>query len=184
MRTTSLIPIGLFSLVIAGVLAFTYCKGKSRATRQNAWYVFAVRFFGLFYALTAIVVVFKLEIIGNAKTEALSPFGGNIVPFRTIIQYIGERNSVQLIGNIVALLPLPILLHLNFPQMSFKKCCIIALCTTALVEPVQLLINTAFNARANIIDIDDFLLNTAGCLLGLALVKLLMLVRKNRNTAK
>ena len=60
----------------------------------------------------------------------------------------------------------------------------IVLCVTVLIEPVQLLVNIIANAPANAIDIDDFLMNAAGCLLGLAAAELLLLITRRKKAVE
>ena len=102
------------------------------------------------------------------------PFAAvNLVPFKTIAEYIENRNRVQIFGNMLVLFPFPALLYFNFPKMNNRNYLVTVLCVTVLIEPIQLLINVIANISANVIDIDDFLLNAAGCLLGLTALKLL-----------
>ncbi|MDR3051515.1 MAG: VanZ family protein [Oscillospiraceae bacterium] len=177
MRTTTIIPLGVIAMLAATVLAFLPRK-KRRGNCATAVSLFSARFFGLWYVLTAVFVLFKLETIGLEPRGLTNPFEGNYVPLKTIMHYITEKNLVQLAGNAAMLFPLPILLHLNFPRLKYKRCLFFALCVSVLIEPLQFLVNIMINAHANIIDIDDFLLNTVGCLLGLLALRLMPAFRK------
>ncbi|MDR0838755.1 MAG: VanZ family protein [Oscillospiraceae bacterium] len=174
MRITTAIPLGAAALIAALLSAIIHRKsGRAYALR-----VFFARFLGLWYALVALVVLFKLETIGLSLKWPSSLFTGNYVPLKTITQYLRQRNLVQLGGNLAVMFPLPILLYLNFPQAGYKNCLWLSLLVTALVEPLQLFINLALNIRTNIVDIDDFLLNAAGCLLGLLALRLFLSLRR------
>ena len=107
----------------------------------------------------------------------------NLVPFRTIANYLSTRNVVQLLGNVLVLLPFPILLRLNFPALKSTVFRIILLFVTIMIEPAQLLINVLLHSPFNAIDIDDFLLNAIGCCLGFTIVKLMASIRIHRKEA-
>ena len=107
----------------------------------------------------------------------------NLVPFRTITEYLGKRNWVQLLGNGFVFFPFPLLLHLNFPKLTIKSCYWTLWCVVLMVEHEQLLVNMISNTSVNAIDIDNFLLNITGCLLGLAFTKLIDSIVMQRKDA-
>ncbi|MDR0917437.1 MAG: VanZ family protein [Oscillospiraceae bacterium] len=176
MLITDIIPLGAVAIVAAAILTVIACIRQKRTLTQ-AIYVFAVRFFGLWYALIAVTLLFKLFTVRFAVSGEENPLRANFVPFRTIMQYVKQRNTVQIFGNIAALFPLPIMLHLNFPRTPFRKCAVIAAVVTILIEPLQLLVNIAIRAPFNVVDIDDLILNAVGVAVGLLAVRFVMIIR-------
>ncbi|OPX46269.1 VanZ like family protein [Ruminiclostridium hungatei] len=98
--------------------------------------------------------------------------GINLIPFSTIMQYLtGYMTTrsviINLLGNIIAFMPMGFLLPLAFTSVrSFRRVLIISCLSTALVEITQYL------TRSGISDIDDILLNVVGGILGYFLFKL------------
>ena len=121
-------------------------------------------------ALVLNVLVFKnLPVIRIGHMHF--KFGGtregaaNLVPFRSILPYLlGKRGSligaVNLIGNIVALMPVGLLLPFIFRSMSWKKALIVAVGSGLGIELMQEIF------RVGIFDIDDVILNALGLMLG------------------
>jgi glycopeptide antibiotics resistance protein len=172
MLITDVIPLGLTALIAAGLLLGLFQRDSLRADPQKAMRLFLGYFLGIWWALLAIAVLFKLRTF--LLTEQGDPFANiNLVPFTTIAPYLAQGDLIQLVGNIFILFPLPLFLYFNFPHMKNRTLLLSVLCVTVLIEPVQLLINIITNAPANVIDIDDFFLNATGCLLGLGLTLLL-----------
>ena len=182
MLATDLLPIGLSAFIVAIILVTVLDRTKLRNDRCRILSLLLLRFFGLFWITTAAFLLFKIRIL--FLHELGNPLDAmNLVPFRTIANYLRTRNVVQLLGNSLVLLPFPILLRLNFPTLKSKVFRMILLFVTFLIEPVQLLINVLLHSPFNAIDIDDFLLNAIGCFLGFAIVKLIASNRIHRKKA-
>lgn len=88
----------------------------------------------------------------------------NLVPFRTIAEYLGKGDFRQFIvniaGNIVCLMPLGILLPLNFKKQ--RKTGVFLLTCTAIVAAVEIL---QIATLSGICDVDDLILNVGGAFL-------------------
>jgi glycopeptide antibiotics resistance protein len=181
MRTTDILPLGAIALAATAILTVIACARQKRTFGQGLR-LFVVRFGGLWYALVAVTLLFKLGTIKFAVDSELSPFYKmNLVPFRTLENYFARHlptQIAQIIGNIAVLLPLPILLRLNFPKISFRRVAAISVILTVLIEPLQLLVNVIIRAPYNSIDIDDLILNAVGAVIGLCVAKAIMTVRK------
>ena len=88
----------------------------------------------------------------------------NLVPFKTILQYFSEGTlnqfTVNIIGNLVCLMPLGILLPLNFEKQqrtgNFLLTCVL------IVSAVEIL---QFATLSGSCDIDDLILNVGGAFL-------------------
>lgn len=98
-------------------------------------------------------------------------FGGtqegaaNLVPFRTILFYLQGHNGfliafINIIGNIIALVPFGFLVPFVFSKLNWRKIILIAFITGFAIELTQL------KLHIGIFDIDDVLLNGLGVMIG------------------
>lgn len=98
-------------------------------------------------------------------------FGGsqtgpaNLVPFKTILVYLlGEKGlmigGINLVGNIVLLMPVGFLVPLIFRNITWKKTLAVAVAFGFAIEGLQVLL------RVGIFDIDDVILNGLGVMIG------------------
>lgn len=181
MYITYLIPMGVIAFIAASLLVIVCHREKLRTDRRGALRMLLTRFLGLWWAIAAISLLFKITgFTMDGQGDLFTVV--NLVPFKTIAEYIEKGNLVQILGNMLVLFPFPALLYFNFPKMNNRDYLVTVLCVAVLIEPIQFLINVIANTPANVIDIDDFLLNAAGCLLGLLALKSLkhMTQRKKR----
>ena len=133
------------------------------------------RFISIFmliaYSVTLIkVMVFKdmpLIRIGSLRLN----FGGshegpaNLLPFKTILPYLlGEKGliiaGVNLVGNIVLLVPIGFLVPFAWRGMTWKKSLAVAVAAGCAIEGMQAVL------RVGIFDIDDVILNGLGVMVG------------------
>lgn len=98
-------------------------------------------------------------------------FGGthegpaNLVPFKTIVPFLlGEKGwligGINIIGNIILLVPIGFLAPLVFHEMNRKKSLILAMAAGLAIEGTQAFLHVG------IFDIDDVILNGLGVMLG------------------
>ena len=98
-------------------------------------------------------------------------FGGtqegpaNLIPFKTILPYLlGEKGfligAVNLLGNIVLLVPIGFLVPFVFRNITWKKSLAIAVAAGFIIEGMQVPLH------AGIFDIDDVILNALGVMIG------------------
>ena len=135
---------------------------------------------GLFIAysvLLATVMVFKD--IPMVRIGALMlDFGGthegpaNLVPFKTILPYLrGDKGAiiagVNLVGNILPLVPLGILAPYAFRNLGWKGALGLSVGMGLCIEAAQMVL------RVGIFDIDDVILNALGVMIGYGSVVLL-----------
>ena len=98
----------------------------------------------------------------------------NLVPFHTIVSYLKADGyavsvsvrAINLLGNVLVLVPFGVLLPLAFPKM--QKWSRVFLCGSALILLIE--VTQFFVGRAA--DIDDYILNILGVMLGYALLRL------------
>jgi glycopeptide antibiotics resistance protein len=99
----------------------------------------------------------------------------NLEPFMMFKQF--RLSSMQVIGNLVMLLPLGIYLPLLFTKLSgFFKVFIICLLVSVSIELMQLI--TSYRST----DIDDVILNTSGAVAGYIIYKLIGITIKRTGT--
>jgi len=89
----------------------------------------------------------------------------NFLPFKSIYRYVSGRNgfiigTLNLVGNIVLLVPVGFLLLLLLPGLHWKKLVLLAVCCGLALELTELLF------EVGIFDVDDILLNAIGVVLG------------------
>lgn len=108
---------------------------------------------------------------------------GNYVPFVTIDRYVnGYPNSgvaaLNILGNVLAFLPLGILLPLLYPSLrSLWKITLLGLLVSLLIECTQLVF------VIGVFDVDDLLLNTLGAVLGYVCLRVAARFRRARKPA-
>jgi glycopeptide antibiotics resistance protein len=155
------------ALVAAVLAVLLFDRKKCAGSVTGGALVFFARFCLLFYCLAAVMVLFKPNILLRHWGEGYDSLAGwQPVPFEMIRRYARAGNWVQLGGNVLVTVPLAPLLWWNTAKRRVLRCCAAALCVTVLIEPVQLLINFLTRSRVNVLDVDDLILNLAGCLAG------------------
>lgn len=97
-----------------------------------------------------------------------------LVPFHTI-KY---SNYISTFGNLIMLIFLPIILYLNLG--SLKKICIFAGLIPVMIEPVQFIIDWLTRFPNFVVDIDDFILQLSGSIIGLFFVISFRHISQNR----
>lgn len=145
---------------------------------------FAKEFFLLTFATYIFALIFIVWIKGGMPSEYLRY---NYIPFKTILNYL-DFHSIQIsllniIGNLLITAPLGF--YAVFQIRLFKNINIIfyALIISMSIEMVQLLL-FLFGMGARTIDIDDVILNTAGCTAGYYITKFLYLKFTNNSELK
>ncbi len=89
----------------------------------------------------------------------------NFVPFATILPYLLGDNGLaiaflNLAGNIALLVPMGFLVHLVYPNMTWKKALGLGAACGFAIETIQSIL------RVGIFDIDDVILNMLGVIVG------------------
>lgn len=127
-----------------------------------------------------IIYVFKLTIFPirllNIELSKYSHLYYQIIPLKTISKVLIHDNwKIQILGNIVLLLPMP--LFIGFYQhyyITFKKSFAMIFFTSLSVEFTQLLINIITQNPNKVADIDDLMLNVLGGIIGWAIYSILV----------
>lgn len=111
----------------------------------------------------------------------MSSISYNLVPFKTIANYLINRGNVNfdvwiynLAGNVAAFMPLGFLLPFAFRGMRAVQTYIAAFILILTAEVLQLI------SRRGVFDVDDLLLNMLGCMIGYGIYKFLYSLFKGR----
>ncbi len=131
-----------------------------------------------YVAILIKVMVFKHVPLIKLGTLMLN-FGGtnpghsaNFVPFKTILPYLlGEKGliigGINLVGNIILLVPIGFLVPLVYRNMTWKKSLVLAAAAGLAIEGMQVML------RVGIFDIDDVILNALGVMIGYSVFAIL-----------
>lgn len=128
----------------------------------------------------------NFDFVGNFKDRISSgAWGVNLVPFRTIRNYIKYsgflHTMINIFGNIIIFVPFGILLAEIFPKTrNILKILGITFATSFFVEFIQFFIGRS-------VDIDDLILNLLGSVIGYFIWKKILrfkFARKNRRRIK
>ena len=121
------------------------------------------------------IILVKVMVLKDVPMIRMGPvmlnFGGtqvgdpNFVPFKTILPYVlGEYGlmigALNIIGNIVFLVPIGFLLPFVFVRIDWKKSLALAILSGMLIELTQVVLHLG------IFDIDDVILNGLGVMVG------------------
>lgn len=106
----------------------------------------------------------------------------NLVPFQTVMRYLnnkGQWNSLDVVGNILLLVPMGIYIHALFKKKRFWKSALMALLMIVLIESAQFILATGS------FDIDDIIMNFIGALIGILTFQLIyQLCKKDSEQSK
>lgn len=107
----------------------------------------------------------NFDFVGNFKDRITSgAWGVNLVPFRTIKNYIKYsgflHTMINIVGNIIIFVPFGIFVAEIFPNTrKSSHIFLISVCTSFFVEFIQFFIGRS-------VDIDDLMLNVCGSMIG------------------
>lgn len=105
------------------------------------------------------------------------PIYNNYVPFKTIFNIFQDGNLhniiLQIIGNIILLLPIGFLMPIISKRNNFLNIIFKGLLCSILIESLQGIISLAIGVTYRTIDIDDIILNTIGVFIGYVFYKLI-----------
>ena len=138
--------------------------------KKNSYNIIAKILFLLYAAILFKVIVLKDVPMLRVGPIALN-FGGtqagdpNYIPFKTIMPYLfGSAGwligGLNILGNILLLVPVGFLLPFIFQKMNWKYVLLISILSGLFIEGMQVFLHVG------IFDIDDVILNGLGVLLG------------------
>jgi glycopeptide antibiotics resistance protein len=126
--------------------------------------------FVAYFLILVKLIFFKFPldmVLSSIKNTGLGvPVSMNLIPFKTILPYVGDVSYSKvairnLLGNILLFLPFGLLLPaIKTGVDSYKKMFIFSVLFSLFFEATQLLL------RIGSFDVDDLILNTLGAMLG------------------
>ncbi|USB34953.1 VanZ family protein [Paenibacillus sp. YPG26] len=124
----------------------------------------------MLYCITLIYIVW---IRGNMPSDR---FLHNFIPFKTILSYL-EFHSIRVaiqnvLGNLLLIFPMGAFAFYNIRLMKGTGVFIYALLISIIIELGQFLLFLV-GISGRVIDIDDIILNTSGCIAGFYIVRFL-----------
>jgi glycopeptide antibiotics resistance protein len=128
------------------------------------------------------VVILPIRILPPALLEKEGQLADylQLIPFRTISRTLKDSGvmSIQIIGNILLLLPLPILLGCMGKKSTFSGLLVRCFLVSAGIEILQLCIDIVLKYPSRTFDVDDLILNTFGIVIGIGIFKQIGKIRK------
>jgi glycopeptide antibiotics resistance protein len=133
------------------------------------------RLISAFILIAYSTILIKVMVFKDVPVIRIGPlmlnFGGthegpaNLVPFKTILPYLlGEKGliiaGINLVGNIVLLVPIGFLVPFVFRNITWKKSLALSVAAGFVIEGMQVLFHVG------IFDIDDVILNALGFMMG------------------
>lgn len=167
------------SLVILGWVIFRICANRRRGSFSWKWE--AVQLLFLINLAVISRMVFHPMETNNGQIMPLVfdaatawPFRINLIPFVNLFDYETNRSMwLNVIGNAAMFIPTGILTPLLYKHLdSLKKTVLTGFLISLTIEILQL----PFAVRAS--DVDDLILNTAGCLAGYGILCLVRFLKK------
>ena len=182
MITIQLFP-STFLFLFAVVFVVTIIVRAVRKTSKLK--LFYVGIIELYVLLLFSVTILPIQIVDSVMLEEKIAFVNyfQLIPFYSIRALFKNHDflSIQLVGNVILLMPLPILLGYinkkNSFMMLFAKCTAISLG----IEIVQLCIDLVLQYPSRVFDVDDIILNAVGILLGILVFYLIFRFKKLYN---
>jgi glycopeptide antibiotics resistance protein len=154
------------AFVIYFFIDFIFKKNRRTAIDYLIYYSF------IFYLLCLIKVVFFPIAIYNHPELKYSSSYVQLIPFKSIIEDINNKNYIQAWGNIILFMPLSVYWTLlNKRAKFFGYSLIFGFAITFTIESIQLLIDYVTHFSNKFFDVDDMILNTIGFVLGWFLTK-------------
>lgn len=154
-------------VIIYIIARFVYCIRKKQKTTLKKELLHVV-FVGYIGAVFTLLITFHTSLsFGEGIFELESVYSGegrlNLIPFKTIAEQLNsdrEMDYVNLLGNFLMMLPMPIFIKLHKPQYKNYTCLLIVLAVVITSETIQYFTGRSF-------DMDDIILNMVGASIGL-----------------
>ena len=153
--------------------------------KMSDWKYEATQLFFLVNLMVIVRMTFYPFAMADGKVQplifepaAIFPLRVNLIPFVNMLQYDTKFDLlINLIGNSTMFIPTGIMVPLIYRNVdSLKKTVLTGFAISLTIELLQL----PFAVRAS--DVDDLVLNTAGCLMGYGILCLIRGIKKR--TAK
>ena len=131
----------------------------------------------LYIMLLISVTIFPIRIIPSEMRTGKNSILDfcQLIPFKDIIDIVknSEIINIQLIGNIILLMPMPVLIGYLSKKVNYKVLFFKSILFSFGIEIIQLIIDILLSYPSRIFDVDDIILNGIGILIGMIIFKIL-----------
>lgn len=176
----------LFTIVFIVLCSITYLtlrlKKKKPSTKQLILIGSTIFYYLSVFKLTLLPITIRFN--KESYPDVPWDYYYQLVPFKTIMSAFEYGNDIQVYGNLLILLPLPILLGLlKNGTSTFIRSLILVFTVSLSIELIQLVINITTGVPNKVADIDDLILNTIGGVIGWFLIRFYFLfIKENRKS--
>ena len=155
-------------LFVLGLFLFLLLK-RYKKNRVRIWVWISL----LIYTICLLkITLFPIYIFDKTTLEAMRNGIEEYIVFYQYVPFVSIRNYfhmgaiIQLIGNLLLLIPAAIYMQIwTHAKISVKKQVLFSLLISIVIELLQLMINSITGFPGRVADIDDVILNTVGVLL-------------------
>lgn len=131
----------------------------------------------LYIMLLISVTIFPIRIIPSEMRTGKNSILDfcQLIPFKDIIDIVKNSGiiNIQLIGNIILLMPMPVLIGYLSKKVNYKVLFFKSILFSFGIEIIQFIIDTLLSYPSRIFDVDDIILNGIGILIGMIIFKIL-----------
>lgn len=141
--------------------------------KKNSKTLFVWRsIFTLYILLLIKVTIFPFTFEHIPLVNEKSYLAIQLKPFQSIKKLIGQGNYIQIFGNIILMMPLPVLYEgIKAKEISrIQKLFMVSIASIS-VEFIQIVINIFTKVRNHVFDVDDIILNILGGIILIALYR-------------
>ena len=168
-----------FLVVYIFLLLLTFIIVKLRKDREHyfLYYMFIIFYYQLLFKVTMLpIIIFKPGELEQFRIAT----GGNInvlqtIPLKTITENLSSRTGlIQVIGNLVLLMPLVFILkYLTKKSHSDKIILLVTICVSIAIECIQYVNVKITHFPSHAVDIDELILHVFRSVIAMVLLKLL-----------
>ena len=145
-----------------------YCSREYNLSLKKQIHFLYDRLYSDCFLLFFLIDIYFSPTVIRKSIDSISPW----LTLQTIsFKTLKNLGFISIAGHIVLTMPIPILIYIIL-RASVKKISIISILAGIFIEPIQLLINLITGFPNYVIDIDDFMLQIAGILVGLFIITL------------
>ncbi len=175
-----------FMIVFLSIcIALYVIKRKFFSSKTKFWVCIAF----VFYLLSIVeYVIFPIFIFkGDSLKEIYggADFGINsfiqLIPGKTIMEYLQSGNIYQILGNIILLIPFVLFMFIFLQEKKPLYIVLVGSIISALIELFQLTVDLLTKYPNRICDVDDLILNISGVILATVIFHFLKRVKGIQN---
>lgn len=152
------------------ILFFLYCM---------LLYVIRLRFFTCKtkFWISAVFVFYLMAVMDYTIYPIFVPQGGykgmdygihsyvQLIPGKTILEYLHSGNLYQIVGNIILFIPFVLFMYIFLQKRKPIPIILLGFLASILIELAQLIIDLVTKYPNRVFDVDDFILNIVGVVL-------------------